>query len=42
MVTSDSLSLSKSISRNQEHNLRQDQILSSLAKDGFGNNVFRT
>lgn len=42
MVTSYCLSPSKSISRNQEYNLRQDQILSLLAKDGSnpcGNNV---
>lgn len=49
MVTSYSLSPSKSISRNQEYNLRQDQILSSLAKDGSDpcgkmrlHHVFRT
>jgi len=34
VITSFCLSFSKSISRNQEHNLRQDQLLSSLAKDG--------
>lgn len=34
MITSFCLSFSKSISRNQEYNLRQDQVLSSLAKDG--------
>lgn len=42
MVTSYSISPSKGISRNHEYNLRQDQILSNLAKDGSGpcgNNV---
>lgn len=34
MITSFCLSVRKSISRNQEYNLRQDQIPSSVAKDG--------